>query len=168
MIIILEGFDEAGKSTLAAKLGEKLGWPTIHPGKRPKNVEEAYKMCDNQVGLFSFSNQLNLIMDRVSCISAGCYQFGTNAFSTYYKKLAMDDNILLVRCISYPENIVQKETDDEQSVQHAIDNQESIIKSYIELFQQFDHVIYDYKDKDSFYKLMKRIGFENIITKSVS
>lgn len=48
MIVILEGVDKAGKSTLAARLRKKLGWPVTHfsrPGSDPATEYAEFLSC---------------------------------------------------------------------------------------------------------------------------
>ena len=57
MLIVLEGVDKAGKSTLAQELQKLLKWPVIHFGKPGPNPADEY-------GVFLKQNKGNYILDR--------------------------------------------------------------------------------------------------------
>ena len=61
MIIILEGPDGGGKSTLAQKLSRQTGWPVEHRSK-PNSEEEKARMMGEYVQLAKSSR--NVILDR--------------------------------------------------------------------------------------------------------
>lgn len=65
MAIILEGPDNAGKSTLAKALSEAMGWNTIHAGGPPKNEAETKERLHTDFDLM----QRKMIMDRSFIIS---------------------------------------------------------------------------------------------------
>lgn len=164
MIIILEGFDESGKSTLANKLAGRLGIKVVHPGPKPIDLNDAKAMASRQFGLMSFAQHVDLILDRVTCISSHCYMMGiTNEFKS--EQAAIDvlesqGHIKVIRCVSYPTELKQTENDTTDSQIYADKNRESIIQNYINLFGNIGHCVYDYKDPDAFYKVAKYIGFD--------
>ena len=59
MIIILEGCDKNGKTTLAHKLSQKLGWPIVK-FSAPKNDEDVFKTYMQ----FILSRRIPVILDR--------------------------------------------------------------------------------------------------------
>ena len=164
MIIILEGFDESGKSTLANKLAGRLGIKVVHPGPKPIDINDAKQMASHQFGLMTFAQHVNLILDRVTCISSHCYMMDiTNEFK--YEQAAINvvesqGHIKLIRCISYPTTLKQTENDTFDSIGHADRNRQKIIQNYQDVFKNIGHCVYDYKDPDAFYKVAKYIGFD--------
>lgn len=164
MIIILEGFDESGKSTLANKLAGRLGFKVVHPGPKPFDIDDAKQMAARQFGLMTFAQHVNLILDRVTCISSHCYMMNiTYEFKS--EQAAIDvlesqGHIKVIRCISYPTELKQTENDTLDSIEHASINRQQIIQNYQNLFMNIGHCVYDYKDPDAFYKVAKYIGFE--------
>lgn len=61
MIIIIEGPDGSGKTTLAEKLSRQTGFPVIHR-TQPKSDEEKAKMMDSYLEVIK--NGKNAIFDR--------------------------------------------------------------------------------------------------------
>lgn len=164
MIIILEGFDESGKSTLANKLAGRLGIKVVHPGPKPVDINDAKGLAARQFGLMTFAQHVNLILDRVTCISSHCYMMNvTNEFKSeqaVINVLESQGHVKVIRCISYPTELKQTENDTFDSLEHADRNRQLIIQNYVDVFKNIGHCVYDYKDPDAFYKVAKYIGFE--------
>ena len=164
MIIILEGFDESGKSTLASKLSDRLSYKIVHPGRKPENIDEAKDMAAQQFGLMTFAKHVDLILDRVTCISSHCYMMNiTHEFKSEQATINLLERegfVKVIRCISYPTNLKRTANDTADSVKYAELNRQQIITNYVNLFKTIEHCVYDYKDPDSFYKVAKYIGFD--------
>lgn len=163
VIIILEGFDESGKSALAQKLAERLpGFKVVHPGKRPFDADDALRMADIQSGLFHFAEHVNLIMDRVTCISSNCYTWHTTSlFARHQIQIMESKHIKVIHCLHKGAPLTVSEHDRDGSVGIARKNKDQIIERYNELFKGIEHCEYDYTDRESFYKVAKYIGFDN-------
>lgn len=73
-MIIVEGFDCSGKSTLAAKLGETLGWPVLHPGGPTSSAEEVINCLIRSLNRM----KQRCVQDRVTHISEAVYSMLTN------------------------------------------------------------------------------------------
>ena len=160
-IIILEGFDESGKSALAQKLSERTGFKISHPGKRPFDADDALRMADIQSGLFHFAKDVDLILDRVTCISSNCYTWHvTDLFSRYQLQIINSEHIKVIHCKYNGAPLTVSEHDRDGSVGFARKNKDQIIERYNQLFAGIPHCEYDYTDSDSFYKVAKYIGFE--------
>ena len=69
MLIILEGFDNSGKSTLGQQLQSLLDWNLIHS----TGFHDLGKMEDFLWGVLEKSQRGNLIVDRISLISEDIY-----------------------------------------------------------------------------------------------
>ena len=167
MIIVLEGFDGSGKSTLT-KMLSKFYQNKIkfwHPGAPPKSDGEAIVRCHEQNGLFKVANHINLIMDRTTCISNEAYTLMGSDFNydQFRQSLAALDGILIVYCkTSEMENqdFIPSEHDIEGSIDHAKLNASKIINCYdiiMEEFKSGKYFEYDYKDENSFNHLVEYI-----------
>ncbi len=161
MIIILEGFDESGKSTLAQKLSERIGFNVSHPGKRPFDVDDALRMADIQSGLFHFAKDVDLIIDRVTCISSNCYTWrSTDLFSRHQTQIINSKHVKVIHCKYNGAPLTVSEHDRDGSVGFARKNKEQIIERYNQLFAGIPHCEYDYTNSNSFQDVAKFIGFE--------
>ena len=161
-IIILEGFDESGKSALAQKLSERTGFKISHPGKRPFDADDALRMADIQSGLFHFAKDVDLILDRVTCISSNCYTWHvTDLFSRHQLQIINSEHIKVIHCKYNGAPLTVSEHDRDGSVGFARKNKDQIVERYNQLFAGIPHCEYDYTNSDSFYKVAKYIGFDN-------
>lgn len=167
MIILLEGFDGSGKSTLTTLLsnfyqGKIKSW---HPGAPPKSGHEAIVRCHEQNGLFKVADKVNLIMDRTTCISNDAYTLMDSGFDyrQFRRSLANCDNVLIVYCKTYGlenQNFIPSEHDIEGSIEHAKLNAEKIINCYDKIMGEFKDrktFEYDYNDRNSFNHLVEYI-----------
>ena len=160
-IIILEGFDESGKSALAKKLSERTGFKISHPGKRPFDSDDALRMADIQSDLLHFAKDVDLILDRVTCISSNCYTWPvTDLFSRHQLQIINSEHIKVIHCKYNGAPLTVSEHDRDGSVGFARKNKDQIIERYNQLFAGIPHCEYDYTDLDSFYKVAKYIGFD--------
>lgn len=141
MAIILEGFDNSGKSTLA----KSLAWPVVHPGPRPASpVEESKCLGDQHLQVFK-----DVVMDRVTAISQMAY---TGDFTEIRKKYAqqMAKYGVLVYCrppievIRNFDNHEIKSHDDEKWIQYIQENAIVIVARYDVIMSSLPHVVYDW------------------------
>jgi len=161
MIIILEGFDESGKSALAKKLSERIGFNVSHPGKRPFDMDDALRMADIQSGLIHFAKDVNLILDRVTCISSDCYTWRTtDLFAKHQMQIINSEYVKVIYCKYNGAPLTVSEHDRNGSVDFARKNKEQIIERYNQLFAGIPHCEYDYTNPNSFQDVAKYIGFE--------
>lgn len=139
MIVILEGPDNAGKSTLGKKLSVDLGVELVHPGGPPKNIVEVINRCQEQAQTFMLSSEVDFIYDRVTCISDMIYRGNKkydNMFSICHAQLRLTKNVVVIYCRPSNERVknfddhVQKDHEDEAVVQHAKDNVDRIVSEY--------------------------------------
>lgn len=161
MIIILEGFDESGKSTLANKLAGRLGIKVVHPGPKPIDMIDAKDMVDIQSGLLHFAKDVDLILDRVTCISSNCYTWRTtDLFAKHQAQIIDSKHIKVIHCKYNGAPLTVSEHDRDRSVSFARKNKEQIIERYNQLFAGIPHCEYDYTNPNSFQDVAKYIGFE--------
>jgi|SaaInlV_100m_DNA_6_1039743.scaffolds.fasta_scaffold00336_29 hypothetical protein len=170
MAIILEGFDNSGKSTLANYLSEKLKMPIYHPGGPPKDDEAAFKCLLEQQQLASKP----VIIDRVTSISRQCYEpdtLNSHELCVALDKLLSSKRVILVYC--RPPNSVlhdwkgheTKDYDSTDHIEFIMDQADSIINNYDKLMTQFAHISYDWtQDADSLDWLSDRLLLTQHIT----
>lgn len=138
MIIILEGPDNSGKTTLAKKLSLDTGFEVCHPGGPPKNINDALACCWQQSFAFIHSDHISFIYDRVTCISQRIY-CGKSEYHDVFDRLRRritENNVLVVFCWpsvdrmrNFDDHITQAHETDEV-VEHAKRNVDRIIAEY--------------------------------------
>lgn len=161
MIIVLEGFDESGKSTLAQALSAKTGFKILHPGKRPFDLTHAINMSITQSGLLHYAAHVDLILDRVTCISSYCYTwFATDWFAKFQSQINESEDIVIIHCKYNGEKLTVSEHDRDGSVGIARKNKDAIIDRYNNLFKSIKHIEYDYTDLNAFHKVVSAIGID--------
>ena len=161
MIIILEGPDNAGKSTLARMLAEDLKVEVVHPGGPPANIADSLIRCGEQAMLFQLGESVSFIYDRVTCISEPIYR-GINthlvAFGLFQADLVNEieeGNALLIYCrppnrfVKDFSNHVTKAHESEAVVEHAKRNIDRIVFEYDEVMSRLKPIIYDYTADDA-------------------
>lgn len=146
MAIVLEGFDNSGKSTLA----RAFPFPIVHPGPRPKNEEEERRCLDRQM----FMANQRLVLDRVTSISTPCYTTRIEPYITYASMLSKVQHCVIIYCRPPLEVVkdfsrhVCKGYDEASKIQWLIDNAEAIVANY-DLYMSFlPHRKYDYTNPD--------------------
>lgn len=139
MIIILEGADNAGKSTLGTRLANDTGLELVHPGGPPKTVSDAVLRCVEQSAAFNRAASFNFIYDRVTCISDMIYrgnQMYRLGYEAYQNELMVCKDVLIVYCrpcdaqLMNFDNHVTKSHETDEVVEHAKQNVGRIIAEY--------------------------------------
>ena len=144
MAIILEGFDGAGKSTLASK----LKFPVKHAGGPPKTLEQLKKNLREQME--ECGNRV--ILDRVTCISHQVYggNMYDNSLMAYLHAMMDCKNSVLVYCRPPDEVLFDfskhevKEHDSAEHIEDLKQNMRTYIDRYDQLMSKVTHVRYDY------------------------
>lgn len=147
MAIILEGFDNSGKSTLAASFGLEI----VHPGPRPKNDMEVQQCLEHQLKICGDP----IVMDRVTAISQPCYsEHFSLKYHDYVMKMADTPFCIIVYCRP-PLEVIQnfsrhiaKDYDDVAKTQWLFDNSERIVGNYDRYMSMIPHIKYDYTRPD--------------------
>lgn len=150
MAIILEGFDNSGKSTLA----KRLGLPIIHAGGAPKTDEQLQQYLADQA---KYADRA-VVLDRVSCISHQVY--GNNMLNSnlmrHLKDFTQNDHVVLVYCrppVEIMTNFTSHIVKDHDSIEHLEDimqNAQTYIDRYDGIMAYVSHVKYDYtRDSDN-------------------
>lgn len=146
MILILEGPDNAGKSTLGQRLSVDLQMDLIHPGGPPKNIVEVIARCQEQSATFQLSTEVDFIYDRITCISDSIYRGRSEysrIFEIYQGQLKSAKNVIIIYCrpsdarLKNFDDHIQKDHEDAAVVQHAKDNVDRIVEEYDYLMEMF-------------------------------
>lgn len=72
-MIIVEGFDASGKSTLAKKIADKLGWPVLHTGGPTKNYDDVVSCLARSRKRMA----MYVVQDRITHVSEAVYSMLT-------------------------------------------------------------------------------------------
>lgn len=148
MAIIVEGFDNSGKSTLA----ESFGLEVIHPGLAPKGRYEESKCLEVQAK----QARLPVVLDRVTCISTQVY--GGRLFDPYLKSYLTDmlttHHCVLIYCRPDLDRILDfsrhqsKGYDKPSQVDWLKKNAVRLVAQYDQLMSGIPHIKYDWADPD--------------------
>lgn len=140
-MIIFEGPDNSGKSTIASYIAHELGIPLHHFGKPPKNEIELKNRID-----FMFENKDFLIFDRVPLISEQIYSIlrEKNLMSVideanaYYVRLR-EINPIIIYC--RPAVEVMVETLHEAKTYDSKDHMLAVENKFLDLIDRYDQVM---------------------------
>jgi hypothetical protein len=145
--IILEGFDNSGKSTLA----EQFGLPVVHPGPRPKTWEEEIICMDNQLA----DARLPIVMDRITCISSRVYkQKNAQEYYDYLQQMVDTKCCVIIYCRPPTHTILDmsrhstKTYDTKEHLKDLHRNANLYIGAYDKLFSSVPHLAYNYTKPD--------------------
>lgn len=148
-MIIVEGPDNAGKSTFAAKIGLQVR----HPGPAPINEFELNLCLHDQM----IAMREPIVLDRVSCISHQVYNegwFNSDVLWQYLNEFIKSKHVIFVYCRPPESQLMNfahhkaKDYDTEAHIQRVIDNQATFIRRYDELFSKIPHIAYDFTDAE--------------------
>jgi hypothetical protein len=149
MAIIIEGFDNSGKSTLA----ESFGLEVLHPGPRPESVVAEMACIQHQLANASKP----VVMDRVTCISSPAYA-GNRPFHRLYKRHALQlvatPHCVIIYCRPPIETILDFSThkakayDTRDSEMTLRRKARSIVGNYDGIMMHVPHLRYDYTNPD--------------------
>lgn len=150
-MIILEGPDNSGKSTLAHLLSKELSMAVIHPGSAPGNKAEELKMILSQLSLMDAP----VIHDRVTFISNMVYNIfrgentGTN-YGRYCREIRPPSKIIFCRPeysdLLSMDNHVIKDYDTRSHIDMINKNAIQIVTAYDYIMQFIPHIKYDYRN----------------------
>lgn len=143
-MIIIEGMDNSGKSTLAKKLGLK----TIHPGPAPESDSIELECMEYQLSIA----QEPVIMDRITCISQQVYQnrLFDSKYTAFLHRMLSTPKCIVVYCRPPKEVILnfeshcKKSYDTEESINNLIKNGSALIDRYDELMKTIPNIKYDF------------------------
>lgn len=164
-MIIIEGPDNSGKSTLAAQLRRDTGLPVIQ-SSRPSpdlNFVQVYQHCLYQVA----PKEKLAILDRVTAISESIYGpicRGESALGMYQRDALLDvwnRPYTVIYC--RPEDSVILDNKGRDQMPGVLENHQAIIAAYDRLMDDLarfgtPHVsVYDWKDKLSYISVLNLV-----------
>lgn len=155
MRIILEGPDNAGKTTLANGIKHLLG-PRVdyfHPGGKPDDLD-AESMCIEEQ-LEALDNNPAIIMDRCTPISQRVYnpdpQLEGWREHMWGRYVALDVTVIYCRPstdkLLRVQDLTWRADESEEHKQKIITNQHTFVERYDALMQRIPNVCYDYEDQ---------------------
>jgi adenylate kinase family enzyme len=157
MRIILEGPDNAGKTTLAENIRKADPYlPYHHPGGRPANAEEEKACMVDQMRLLM--KHPAILMDRCTAISQQVYTPKPELEEdrrTWLANIAKEDRVFIVFCrpstdwlMSF-DNFTWREGETEEFKQEIIDKQHVFIQRYDAIMATVPHVHFDYRSEEA-------------------
>ncbi len=150
-MIILEGADRSGKTTLGKKLSEKLGLRYVHPGGRPKTENERLYNLSEQF-LCAHIRHNPMIYDRVTCISDPIYRKDLmNPLAKVFRDAMMNIPYTFLIYCRPPDAELAKildtkvtEHDTEEHLLSVKENWKSIVDDYDSTLLDLSHAVYDF------------------------
>lgn len=162
-MIIVEGFDNTGKSTLVNRLSKDLKLLTINNQQRPTDIHESFRYLD---GVLYLASNFPVIVDRWQPISEPIYGpicRGTAMFSSAslerQLRMTLSANPLIIYCRP-PDPIVLGFGDREQ-MDGVIDNAPQLLSAYDTVMgnlraRGFNMISYDWSS-DSYEELINSV-----------
>lgn len=152
-MIVIEGPDNAGKTTLAKELmqlNSRLEY--FHAGSAPKDLIHEQMCIDQQFEQFVLPH---VIGDRATCISQQVYQEG-RLFE--HKLLGDIDRLVMIGCIIVycrpstdrlmaVQSFQWRDEETEAHKQKIIRNQHTFILRYDELMTRVPHIAYNFEEE---------------------
>lgn len=166
MKIILEGPDNAGKTTLANRLWEICGATVLeyhHPGGRPADLNAEVACLQEQTSLTTRPG--SMLLDRCTAISQQVYSPDEeqNIVRRAWLADAIKAGVLFVYCrpdtdwlMSF-ENFTWREGETEEFKQEIISKQHVFIERYDHIMRSIPHIHYDYRS-DTAHPIIKHIA----------
>lgn len=170
-MIIVEGMDNTGKTTLVNKLAE-MGLSKRLLGGPPKDKASLKIQLKDQFNLASHP----MVQDRATCISQQVYwdKMSDVVLNGYLHSMIREKHCLVIYCRP-PEEVIlnfatheRKEYDTDEHIKYVTDNAKRFVQSYDLLMSNIPHLVYDYTnptldlelvvksqfDKDTWYALL--------------
>jgi thymidylate kinase len=155
MRIILEGPDNAGKTTLArlvtANIGHRIRY--FHPGGRPKTLQDELSCMKQQERLLG---EDNILIDRVTAISQQVYSPSDDSEINYWRSQGLEhllqQNPVVIYCRPSTDRLMRfqdftwRDGETEQFKQEIIEGQHRFIERYDKLMQTVPCLTYDFDD----------------------
>lgn len=154
MRIILEGPDNAGKTTLAQRLADSCGPEVVryfHPGGKPDSVQAELDCLEEQLDLLRGGN---VIIDRVTSISQRVYNSDprNDLMRADYWSLMEQQNPVVIYCRPSTDRLLRtqdftwREGESDEHKEKIITRQHEFVAAYDKLFQSIPCLSYDFDD----------------------
>lgn len=155
MHVVLEGPDNAGKSTLAKAIRTECNRVTYyHPGGAPSDAHDEEVCLTTQRNFFESSGQF--LFDRVTCISQQVYNpnpSADEARKAFAQHMVRRPNMVVVYCRPPNETLMDvgnytwRAEETEEHRQKIITRAAEFIARYDEVMLQVPTIFYDWKDE---------------------
>lgn len=157
MRLILEGPDNAGKTTLARKLQDALGDGIryFHPGGKPASFQDELDCVTLQ--LAELDQHENVVLDRITPISQRVYnpdpdmdKVRAHTMSWYAQR-----DVIIVYCrpstdrLMRVEDLTWRDGESEEHKQKIIRGQHTFIERYDSLMEKTPHVVYNFEEAEA-------------------
>jgi len=150
--IIVEGYDNMGKSTLIDDLHHtsSFNFPIHRAGPPAQNDAHAILCCEEQLDKMVHQSSYTLF-DRITPISRTCYQFDIGdrhrrTLSMFLREMMRHSIIVWCDTDNDPESHVVKEYDTPEHLEFLHNNEFKIISNYRDIMASLPGVIrYDYR-----------------------
>jgi len=155
MPIVIEGPDNAGKSSLANDIATRLGGLVIHAGPPVSDYSKMAKDIAQMDLDLANPEHRNDVFDRAACISESVYQNHCGAddlaLTGGIQRLLARDTILIY-CRPPSSTLMDFSThltkayDTEETMQKIVDNAHLYIERYDEVFSKIPHINFSWID----------------------
>lgn len=152
MNILLEGPDNAGKTTLAKHVHENTRFTFYyHPGGKPKDIADEVEYLTHQDSVMRMDR---VIMDRCTSISQQVYNPDPDhddVRMSYLQRLIANKNIIVIYARPSTDRLMRvqdftwREGETEEHKQKIIENQHTFIERYDNIMRKVPHVAYDFE-----------------------
>lgn len=156
MKIILEGPDNAGKTTLANKIKDRLGEEVEykHPGGAPETLEDEHRCVAQQLEWLKLPR---VIIDRITPISQMVYNFNMSLAKVReaYLQEYLTFKPLIIYCRPTTDRLLRTEEltwrydETEDHKQKIITNQHKFVASYDIIMAKVPCIVYNYEEPES-------------------
>lgn len=148
-MIVLEGPDNAGKSTFARLLCDACGLHYSSAGPAPKTPDELQLCLNTQL----MNASVKMVQDRLTCISQQVYNGSDDNLQKYLDLMLQVEHCIVIYCRP-PDRILMdfsthkvKSYDTEESLSKIVANQHRYIERYDALMKTIPHKQYDWTDE---------------------
>lgn len=152
MKILLEGSDNAGKTTLARAIHDACQHTFyFHPGGKPKDLEDEIACIDTQLQIL---NNDRVIMDRCTPISQMVYNPEPNQDVYRRRRLReyIQDDVVIIYARPSTDRLLRvqdltwREDETEEHKQKIIQNQHIFIDRYDKVMAEVPCISYDFEE----------------------
>ena len=175
MAIIIEGPDNAGKTTLCNLLGTSLHMPIFHAGGPPSTNDTALRLCREQTDFL----HNNTILDRITPISRQVYnnRYNDPEMVDHLKVMLKVPMCTLIYCRPPNERLMDmknheiKKHDTADHMANILEHHHNFIELYDRLMAGIPHIEYDWSmdiNESAFIKMIFKTQITPTYFKSIA